>query len=112
LVLLSFGFRNIISTNSFGILRNIVSTKNFSLNGQKVSELWPFKVSPKVGECGKLESRLNFDKTVPNEKIWIPWIHIVAAVHNILILKQFLVVFCISNVKKVFFSVNEKCCKT
>jgi hypothetical protein len=77
-----------------------------------VSELWPFKVSPKVGECGKLESGLNFDKTVLNEKIWIPRIHIVAAVHKILIPKQFLAVFCISNVKKGLFSVNKKCCKT
>jgi hypothetical protein len=44
-----------------------ISTKNVSSNGQTVSKLWPFKVSPKVGECGKLESGLNFDETVPNK---------------------------------------------
>jgi hypothetical protein len=71
--------------------------KNLSSNGQMVSELWAFKVSPKVGECGKLESSPNYDKTVPNEKIWISRIHIVAAVQKILIPKQFLAVFCISN---------------
>jgi hypothetical protein len=65
-----------------------------------------------VGECVKLEPGLNFDETVPNKNILIPRIHIVAAVQNILIPKQFLAVFCISNVKKFFFSVNEKCCKT
>ena len=89
-----------------------ISTKNLSSNGQTVSELWPFKVSPKVGECRKLEFGPNFDKPVLNEKIWIPRIHIVAAVQKILIPKQFLAVFCTFNVKKGFFSVNEKCCKT
>ena len=65
-----------------------------------------------MGECGKLEFGLNFDKPVLNEQIWIPRIHIVAAVQKILIPKQFLAVFCTFNVKKGFFSVNEKCCKT
>jgi hypothetical protein len=65
-----------------------------------------------VGECGKLESGLDFDETVLNEKISISRIHIVVAVHKILIPKQFLVDFCFSNVKKGFFSVNKKCCKT
>jgi hypothetical protein len=53
-------------------LSRYISTKNFSSNGQTASELWPFKVSPKVGECGKLESGLNFDKTVPNERNFDP----------------------------------------
>ena len=67
--------------------------QKISAQKEKVFKLWPFKVSPKVGECGKLEFGLNFDKPVLNEKIWIPRIHIVAAVQKILIPKQFLAVF-------------------
>jgi hypothetical protein len=61
-----------------------------------------------VGEYGKLEFGRNFDETVPNEKIWIPGIHIVAAVQTIWIPKQFLAVLCISNVKKGFKTINHQ----